>query len=221
MLLPSAHDKSRLKGQSKKITKCSYKCIAGDYLFTLYFCCVRPVNSTIKRSNSGVRMETIEKFSSIPIVESGLQTTMMIYNRVKKTNRLMLWGFEKSEAIVSSVLESLHPAIRFIEGPLEKIDRVGLKVLDLVEEKVPNLYLPPQMLYWNTKEYVADHVVKPVLSRADSFGDLVDGAIEKADIALDKYLPDKDGPIVNGFEADGPEELVCILRRLRLKRTNA
>lgn len=44
---------------------------------------------------------------------------------------------------------------------------------------MPNLYLPPELIYWNTKEYVSDHVVKPVLKRADSLGDIVDGAIDK------------------------------------------
>lgn len=62
------------------------------------------------------------------------------------------------------------------------------------------------MIYWNTKEYVSDHVVKPVLKRADSFGDIVDGAIEKADHALDKYLPDKE-PNRNGIETENPDEL--------------
>lgn len=62
------------------------------------------------------------------------------------------------------------------------------------------------MIYWNTKEYVSDHVVKPVLKRADSFGDIVDGAIDKADHALDKYLPDKE-PTKNGIETENLEEL--------------
>lgn len=151
-------------------------------------------------------METIEKFSSIPIIETGLNTGLRVYNRVKRTNRLVYWGFETSENVALSMIESIRPAVRFIEGPLESIDKLGLKVLESVEEKMPNLYLPPQMIYWNTKEYVSDHVVKPVLKRADSFGDIVDGAIEKADHALDKYLPDKNGD-ENGVEQENFEEL--------------
>lgn len=170
-------------------------------------------------------METIEKFSSIPLVESGLKTGMTIYNRVKKTNRLMYWGLETSENVAFSMFESIRPAMKFIEGPLEKIDKIGLKVLERVEgelryvlestkppkfysnykENMPNLYLPPQMMYWNTKEYVSDHVVKPVLKRADSIGDIFDGAIDKADYALDRYLPDKE-PVKNSIEVDNPEE---------------
>lgn len=149
------------------------------------------VQSTIKRTSSGVKMESLEKFTSIPVVESCLGTGITIYNRVKRTNSLIHWGLETSENVALSMIESVRPAIRLIEGPLESIDKLGMKVLEQVEEKVPNLYLPPQIMYWNTKEYVSDHVVKPVMKKADSFGDLVDGAIQKADNALDKYLPDK------------------------------
>ena len=149
-------------------------------------------------------METIEKVSSIPLIESSLSTGLRVYNRVKRANRLMFWGLETSENVAFSLIESIRPAVRFIEGPLETLDKMGLKMLECVEEKMPNLYLPPQMIYWNTKEYVSDHVVRPVLKRADSFGDIVDGAIEKADQAVDKYLPDKE--TVNKNSIESPEE---------------
>lgn len=152
-----------------------------------------------------MKMETIEKFSSIPIVESGIKTGMNIYNRVKKYNRLLNWGLETSENVALSMIESIRPAVKFIEGPLEKIDQFGMKVLDMAEEKVPNLYLPPQMIYWNTREYVSDIVVRPVMKRADSFGDIVDGAIEKAYSALDKYLPDNEVEVTKD-EQESAEE---------------
>jgi perilipin-2 len=152
-------------------------------------------------------METIEKFSSIPLIESGINTGLKVYNRVKRTNRILYWSLETSENVALSMIESIRPALEIMQGPLETIDKLGLKVLECVEEKMPNLYLPPQMIYWNTKEYVSDHVVKPVLKRADSFGDIVDGAIEKADHALDKYLPDdKDETDKNG-DTESPDEL--------------
>jgi perilipin-2 len=168
-------------------------------------------------------METFEKFSSIPIVESGIHSGLRMYNRFKRTNRLVNWSLETSENIALSMFESVSPALRFIEGPLEKLDKIGLKVLEQVEERAPNLYLPPQMLYWNTKEYVSDHVVKPVLKRADSFGDIVDGAIDKADNALDKFLPDKDS--LNNCEEESHDDCIqrnhavrTILRSRRLSK---
>lgn len=81
-------------------------------------------------------METIEKFSSIPLIESGINTSLMLYNRVKKTNRLVYWGLETSENVASSMIESIRPAIKLIEGPLETIDKLGLKVLEQVEGEI-------------------------------------------------------------------------------------
>lgn len=78
-------------------------------------------------------MEAIEKFSSIPLVESGLKTGLTIYNRVKKTNRLIFWSLDTSENVAFSMLESIWPIVRFIEGPLERIDKLGLKMLECVE----------------------------------------------------------------------------------------
>lgn len=195
------------KGQRENVLNYRRRCHRLVLIFVLLILIAQfTVQSTIKRTNSGVNMETIEKFSSIPLVESGINTGLRVYNRVKRTNRLMFWGLETSENVALSMIESIRPVVRFIEGPLEAIDKIGLKVLERVEEKMPNLYLPPQMIYWNTKEYVSDYVVKPVLKRADSFGDVVDGAIDKADYVLDKYLPDNEETVKDGAEQESPDE---------------
>lgn len=60
-------------------------------------------------------------------------------------------------------------------------------------------------MYWNTKEYMADHLVKPVLTRANSVkhignivldskvtnfaADQLDNAFVRADAYIEKYLP--------------------------------
>lgn len=142
--------------------------------------------------NSGIRLESIERFYSIPVVESTAKTAFNVYNRVKNSNPLINWYFSVSENVTLAVFESLKPALNLsiVEGPLRQIDNVGVKILESVEQRIPNIHLPPQMIYWNTKEYVSDCVVKPVLKRADSFGDIADHALDHLDQALDKYLPD-------------------------------
>lgn len=64
-------------------------------------------------------------------------------------------------------------------------------------------------MYWNTKEYVSDHIVKPVLKRANSVkhignslvldnrvstyaADRIEDAIDVVDKYVDKYLPSDD-----------------------------
>lgn len=64
-------------------------------------------------------------------------------------------------------------------------------------------------MYWNTKEYMSDHLVKPVLKRADSVKQIgnavlenpittfaaerLDGALTAGDKFVDKYLIPIDG----------------------------
>lgn len=150
-------------------------------------------------------MESLSRFRSIPLIETSINSGLKVYNRVKKSNSLIEWTLDTSENTAIAVIESFRPAVRIIEGPLQKVDQIGLKVLDMVEQKMPSAYLPPQMIYWNTKEYVSDHVMKPVLKRADSFGDIVDGAIVKADHIVDKYLPEKDVSEASTDESDALE----------------
>jgi len=77
--------------------------------------------------------------------------------------------------------------------------------LDMVEQRVPSVYLPPQLILYNTKEYMSDHLVRPVLKRAGSVkqigsavldsrvstyaADRIEGAIDAADKYVEKYLP--------------------------------
>lgn len=126
--------------------------------------------------------------------------------KIQNSNGLLNWSFETAEHTAFAVIDSFRPAVRIIETPLHKLDQIMCNSLDFVEQRVPSVYLPPQMIYWNTKEYVADHVVKPVLKRADSFknlgnvvaqsqivdfaADRVDGAIVACDKYVERYLPD-------------------------------
>jgi perilipin-2 len=162
-------------------------------------------------------MESFDKFTSIPIVESSIRAGHGVYNRFKNSNRLINWSLNISENVTFALIEALKPALNIVEGPLNKIDNFGVKILESVESVVPNINLPPQMIYWNTKEYVADRVVKPVMKRADSFGDIADHALIFADKAVDKYLPDEtedegtDTVDGNGFK--GKSHAVLAYRR--------
>lgn len=164
------------------------------------------VHQQLKRQNSGIRrMESIARFGSIPVVETGIKTAGTIYHKVKTSNGLFNWGFETVEAVTYAFVDSFRPAAKLIEGPLHSLDSFMCKSLDFVEQKVPSMYLPPEMMYWNTKEYMSDHLVKPVLSRANSMknlrhavldsrvsnyaADRLDGALNVCDKYVDRFLP--------------------------------
>jgi hypothetical protein len=77
------------------------------------------------------------------------------------------------------------------------------------------------MMYWNTKEYVSDHVVRPVMKRADSFGDLVDAGLDLVDGKIEKYLPDKETANTNGVENENTEELMKKNHAFRFETLNS
>lgn len=164
------------------------------------------VQRQLKRQHSGLpQMESLSRFSSIPVVETGIKTAGSVYERVKTSNGLLTWGFETAESLTYALIDSLRPATKMIQGPLHQLDSIMCKSLDLVEQKVPSMYLPPEMMFWNTKEYMSDHLMKPVLSRANSMKNLghavlesrvsnyaagrIDGALVVCDKYVERYLP--------------------------------
>lgn len=179
------------------------------------------VHQQLKRQNSGLpRMESISRFGSIPVVETGLKTAGTVYQKVKTSNGLFNWGFDTAESVTYALVDSLRPAAKLIEGPLHQLDSFMCKSLDFVETKVPSMYLPPEMMYWNTKEYMSDHLVKPVLSRANSMknlshavldsrvsnyaADRLDGALNVCDKYVERFLPAEDQP--DAASVPQPEE---------------
>ncbi|XP_068156442.1 lipid storage droplets surface-binding protein 1 [Drosophila tropicalis] len=155
-------------------------------------------------SGSALHLEAIDRLGSIPLVETSLKRVENIYGKVKNNNRLFSWYFDTAEATVAAAYDSLQPAVKLFEHPLKRLDDVMCKSLDILEQHIPLVYLPPEMMYWNTKEYMSDHLVRPVLKRADSVklignavlesplttyaADRIDGAFTAGDKFVDKYL---------------------------------
>ncbi|XP_033162551.1 lipid storage droplets surface-binding protein 1 [Drosophila mauritiana] len=170
-------------------------------------------------SGSGLHLEAIDRIGSIPLVESSVKRVETIYDKVKNNNRLFSWYFETAEATISAAYETIQPAVKLFEPSIQRLDNVMCKSLDILEQRIPLVYLPPEMMYWNTKEYMSDHLVRPVLKRADSVKQIgnavlesplttyaaerIDGAFTAGDKFVDKYLV----PIqTDQDQTDGPQE---------------
>lgn len=169
-------------------------------------------------------MESVARFGSIPIVETGIRTAEDVYSRLKRSSTLLNWSFETAEGVVQAAVESVRPAVKIMEGPLYRLDQIMCKSLDMVEQRVPSVYLPPQMMYWNTKEYMSDHLMRPVIKRANSVKQLgtavldcrvsnyaagrLDGAFDVAERCVDRYLTvDQDANQVDGSSKSSDDQL--------------
>ncbi|XP_068910294.1 lipid storage droplets surface-binding protein 1-like isoform X2 [Tenebrio molitor] len=161
-----------------------------------------------KRPFNLQNLESVNRITTLPIVETGWNFAENVYKRIKKSNNLLFWTLEQAESSFHVAVDTALPTIALFEAPISSIDKILCKSLNIMEQKIPSIGLPPEMIYWNTKQYVTDvssKIVRPVLKRADSVkhigntvlsskytafaADTLDGALDVADKYVEKYLP--------------------------------
>ena len=154
----------------------------------------------VKRRHSDLHFESVARISSLPIVENSINMAGNVYDRIKRSNSLMNWSLGTAEQSLAIATASAKPAIHVLNGPITTIDHLLCKGIDIVEQRVPAVHLPPHLMYCNAREYVSNKIVRPVLMRAGSVtqigsqaanaaADRLDGALTVADKYVDHYLP--------------------------------
>lgn len=155
---------------------------------------------TAKRRHSDLpHVESISRILKLPIVEDGTQIAGIVYSKIKRSNSLMNWGLGTAEKSLMVATTLASPAINVLNGPISAIDHLLCKGIDVVEEKVPAVHLPPSEIYSSAKDYMASKI-KPVLTRAESMtqiGSLVanataerlNDALTNLEKRIDHYLP--------------------------------
>ncbi|XP_060802272.1 lipid storage droplets surface-binding protein 1 isoform X2 [Amyelois transitella] len=163
-----------------------------------------------------LKLEAVSRVAAIPIVESGIDVTEKIYHRIKQSNPLFRWYLSLGERSLATGAQLALPAVMLLESPIHQLDRFLCKSLDIVEKTVPSIYLPPQTMYSETRQYVlrrADSVKQLGTAVLDSrvtavTATALDRALTTADKYVDKYLPPDHQDandvviIVTGPEAD-------------------
>ncbi|CAL7940198.1 unnamed protein product [Xylocopa violacea] len=157
--------------------------------------------ANVKRRHSDLpRFESVARITSFPIVENSIHIAGHVYDKLKRTNSLVSWSLGTAEQSFAIATASAKPAIYVLNGPITTIDQLLCKGIDIVEQRVPAVHLPPHLMYFNAREYVNNKIVRPVLIRAGSMkqigsqaanvaADTLDGALTVADKYVDEYLP--------------------------------
>lgn len=151
------------------------------------------------------QLESIQRISRIPVVETGVNIAFGLYGKVKNSNPLMRWYLNKIEGSVNLAIDTTLIAGPLLEVPLTVVDTIVCKGLDTVQQRVPVINYPPEKIINKTKDYVSANIVQPVVKRAESvkefsvheatkYGEIaathIDTALNVADQYVDKYLPD-------------------------------
>ncbi|CAH2009858.1 unnamed protein product [Acanthoscelides obtectus] len=126
------------------------------------------VAPTTRKQFSLQELESVNRITNLPIVETGIGYAENVYNRIKKSNNLINWTLEQAENTAQSVFEVATPAIILFNRPISTIDKLVCKSLDVVEHTVPQINLPPQMMCWNTQQYIAGPSIQILLSVLES-----------------------------------------------------
>lgn len=150
-----------------------------------------PTTTTKKRDLP--RFVAIQRLMKLPVISSGVDKVTYVYVKVKTSNRIFKYSLENAEKTLFAVADMYVPIVIKLEDPINKIDDLMCKSLDIVEHNFPIITYTPEEIYFTTKTFVKAKV-EPVLKRADSVKQLtmLDDALSVADKYVDKYLPDKD-----------------------------
>ncbi|EZA55190.1 hypothetical protein DMN91_001455 [Ooceraea biroi] len=173
--------------------------------------------TNVRRRHSDLpHFESVARISSLPIVESGIHIAGNVYRKIKRSNSLMNWSLDTAEQSLAIATATAKPAIFALHGPITTIDQLLCKGIDIVEQRVPVVHLPPHLMYLNTRDYVNNKFVRPVLLRAGSVkqigsqaanaaADRLDDALTVADKYVDHYLPaDPSDKVVNEVNPSEP-----------------
>lgn len=155
---------------------------------------------TLKRRHSDLpHVESINRLLKLPIVEDGKQIAGNVYTRIKRSNSFINWGLGTAERSLVMATTIATPAINVFVGPITTIDHLLCKGIDVVEDKVPAVHLPPRQMYSSAKDYMTSKI-KPVLTRAESVtqigsmvanatADRLNDALTHLEKSIDHYLP--------------------------------
>lgn len=82
------------------------------------------------------------------MIGTSLKHVEFMYGKIKNSNRLFNWYFVTAENTILSAYESVQPAVKLFEAPLRRLDNVMCKSLDILEQRAPLVYLPPELVSW-------------------------------------------------------------------------
>ncbi|KAG6441662.1 hypothetical protein O3G_MSEX001962 [Manduca sexta] len=136
------------------------------------------------------RLEVVSRVAAIPIVESGIGVTEKLYFKIKESNPLFRWYLSFGEKSLATGLQLAMPAVQMLETPINQLDRFLCKSLDVVEKRVPSIYMPPQAYVLRRADSVKQLGEAVLDSRVTAAtATALDRALTTADKYVDKYLP--------------------------------
>jgi len=144
-------------------------------------------------SNSSVlKMEALNKFSSIPLIKSAIGLASDRYSRFKAYNGLISATLSKAEQSLLFVVSTAKPVIDKFEKPISFADNIACQGLDKLQEKVPAIKKSPEEIKDDTKK-LFEGFETPIVGRiqvvrkysTDTFNEMKDYGYNKVNGVMD------------------------------------
>ncbi|XP_014253876.1 lipid storage droplets surface-binding protein 1-like [Cimex lectularius] len=108
------------------------------------------------------KMESFERISKLPVVESTVNAAQSMYDKIKESHSIVNSVLSTAESTIKQATEAAQPLTNKLETPIKKVDTILCSSLDYVEDKIPSIKLPPGEMYQNTKTAINNTVVPAV-----------------------------------------------------------
>jgi hypothetical protein len=148
------------------------------------------------------------KVTQLPIINFGVNQVYGLYDKVKEWNGLTNRSLSLAETVGHVVVEravtpilSITSKSSLITAPLERMDSLAVKGLEIVEDKVPSIKKEPSQLVSEAKEVVEQGLQKTkarvtavsdvvLVSRpVQTYFDILEFMLGTASSTLDKVMP--------------------------------
>ncbi|KAK3930864.1 Lipid storage droplets surface-binding protein 1 [Frankliniella fusca] len=105
----------------------------------------------VNGSAGGMNLESVNKISQLPVVESTIGLASDMYRKVKDSNAMVSAALGAAESTaqtaVNKAVEVGRPVAARLQGPIQRVDSALCTGIDYVESKVPAVKLPPKEMY--------------------------------------------------------------------------
>ncbi|XP_054159321.1 lipid storage droplets surface-binding protein 2-like [Oppia nitens] len=143
-------------------------------------------------SNSSVlKMEALNKLSSLPLIKSAIGIASDGYSRFKAYNGLISATLSKAEQSLLFVATTAKPMIDKFEKPITFADNIACQGIDKLEEKLPAIKKSPEEIKDDTKR-IFSGIESPIVNRiegmrkysTDTFNEMKDYSYNKVNGVL-------------------------------------
>uniref|UniRef100_A0A915JA72 Uncharacterized protein n=1 Tax=Romanomermis culicivorax TaxID=13658 RepID=A0A915JA72_ROMCU len=127
----------------------------------------------------------VHQIADLPLVSASLGQIFDIYEKVKKSNRILGASLHLAENGTKYAAKKVEPIRRLLDSPIVAANKFGCNQLEKLKGKFPVIQITPSELYNHGKVYYDDSYVKGAVDKAHAIVNY--GQTQIVQNAINKY----------------------------------